>query len=92
MDTQIGSSSTVKLNLPSGILANAEAESKRIGISLQDFIRMLMGTYFANANSIRAVSRDQALYDRAQQEIQAGKYTEVKNKQELDAYLDKLIQ
>lgn len=84
------SSSTIKLNVSSGILANAEAEARRIGISLQDFIRMLMATYFANTQSVRAVSRDQALYNQAQTEIQSGSFTPVKNKKELNKYLDNL--
>ncbi len=82
--------STIKLNLPSGILQNAQAESRRIGISLQDFIRMLMATYFANAGAIRAVSRNQALFDRAQQEIKKGEYTRIPNKTALNTYLDTL--
>ncbi|HLD24872.1 MAG TPA: hypothetical protein VJB96_03040 [Patescibacteria group bacterium] len=57
MNTQTVSSATVKVNLPSGILAHAEGEAARIGISLQDFIRMLMATYFAQARAIQAVSR-----------------------------------
>lgn len=84
------SSSTIKLNVSSGILSNAEAEARRIGISLQDFIRMLMATYFANAQSVRSISRDQALYDRAQQEIKNGSYTRVENHRELEGYLKKL--
>jgi hypothetical protein len=67
---QIPTSSTIKINVSSGILGHAEAEARRIGISLQDFIRMLMATYFANAQSVRAVSRDSALYDQAQKEIE----------------------
>ena len=51
------SSTTVKVNVPAGILAHAELEASRIGISLQDFIRMLMATYFAQARAIQAVSR-----------------------------------
>lgn len=84
------SSTTIKLNVSSGILENAETEARRIGISLQDFIRMLMATYFANAQSIRVVSRDQALYDQAQNEIQSGSFIRVKNKRELKGYLNNL--
>lgn len=87
---QSSTSTTIKLNVSSGILANAEAEARRIGISLQDFIRMLMATYFANTQSVRAVSRDQALYDRAQNEIKSGSFTGVKNQRELGDYLNKL--
>ena len=90
MNTQTPVSSNVKINLPSGILQNAQSEASRIGISLQDFIRMLMATYFANSRSIRTISRDQTLLDRAQEEIQRGQYTRVGNKKELTAYLDSL--
>lgn len=90
MSTSAVSSSTVKLNLPTGILQNAQEESRRIGISLQDFIRMLMGTYFANSNSIRAVSRDQSLFDQAQEEIKKGEFTKVKTSKKLNEYLDTL--
>ncbi|MEK7543739.1 MAG: hypothetical protein AAB557_02640 [Patescibacteria group bacterium] len=83
-------SSTIKLNVSSGILANADAEARRIGISLQDFIRMLMATYFANTQSVRAVSRDQSLYEQARNEIQSGSFVRVKNKRELNEYLNKL--
>lgn len=84
------SSSTIKINVPAGILHNAQNEARRIGISLQDFIRMLMATYFANFGSIRMISRDQALWDRAQEEIKTGQYTSVKNRKELNTYLDAL--
>jgi len=90
MSVQTIPSSTVKINVPAGILHNAQTEAHRIGISLQDFIRMLMATYFANAASVRAVSRDQSLWERAQEEIKSGQYTTVKTKKELHAYLDSL--
>ena len=84
------SSSTVKLNLPTGILYNAKKESLRIGISLQDFIRMLMATYFANAGSVRALSRDQTLYNRAQQEIHDRKFITIETDTQLRDYLHNL--
>lgn len=90
MSLQATPSSTIKINVPAGILHNAQSEAQRIGISLQDFIRMLMATYFANAASIRTISRDQALWERAQEEVKSGQYTAVKNKKELHAYLDAL--
>ncbi|KKU83630.1 hypothetical protein A2973_02745 [Candidatus Gottesmanbacteria bacterium RIFCSPLOWO2_01_FULL_49_10] len=90
MNTQQKASSTIKINVPAGILHNAQSEARRIGISLQDFIRMLMATYFAHSPSIRAISRDQALWDRAQEEIKAGQYRAIKNKKELTTYLDSL--
>ena len=90
MTMQAAPSSTIKINVSTGILQNAQSEARRIGISLQDFIRMLMATYFANASSIRTISRDQALWNRAQEEIKTGQYTPVKNKKELNTYLDSL--
>lgn len=90
MSIQTTPSSTIKINVSAGILRNAQGEARRIGISLQDFIRMLMATYFANANSIRTISRDQALWARSQEEIKTGKYTSVKDKKELNAYLKSL--
>ncbi|KKU87856.1 MAG: hypothetical protein UY16_C0017G0014 [Candidatus Gottesmanbacteria bacterium GW2011_GWA2_47_9] len=84
------SSATIKVNLPAGILGNAKEEARRIGISVQDFIRMLMATYFANAGSVRALTRDQELYNRAQKEIREGKFTTVNNKAELEVYLNRL--
>ena len=90
MKLQTTPSSTVKINVPAGILHNAQTEARRIGISLQDFIRMLMATYFANSGSIRMISRSQAVWDRAQEEIKSGQYTTVKNKTELHDYLDSL--
>lgn len=85
------SATTIKVNLSTGILQNAQAESERIGISLQDFIRMLMGTYFSNASSIRAISKDQVLLERAQSELARGEYTEVNNPKELQKRLDDLV-
>lgn len=55
MNTQATTSSTIKINLSSGILRNAQNEAERIGISLQDFIRMLMASYFANPEGIRSM-------------------------------------
>lgn len=88
MSTQ--TSSTIKLNLPTGILTNAQGEAKRIGISIQDFIRMLMSTYFANPTSIRSISREQALIDRAELDIKNGNYTEITSKKQFDAHFKKL--
>jgi antitoxin component of RelBE/YafQ-DinJ toxin-antitoxin module len=84
-------SATIKINLSSGILQNAQAEAERIGITVQDFIRMLMGTYFSNANSIQAISRDQYLLKRAQSELMGGAYTEINNAKELQKHLDDLL-
>lgn len=83
-------SSTIKINLPPGIRGHAQEEAKRIGISLQDFIRTLLATYFANARSIRMMPRDQELFNRAKREIQTGAYTEIRSKKELRAYFDRL--
>lgn len=88
MSTQ--TSSTIKLNLPSGILNNAQGEAKRIGISIQDFIRMLLANHFANIAPTRSISRDQAIYDQAMDDIQNGRYTDVSTPEELKKYLDSL--
>ena len=90
MNTQQSTSSTIKINVSAGILRNAQHEARRIGISLQDFIRMLMATYFANATSVRAITRDQRLWEKTQEEINSGQYTTVKNKTELHDYLESL--
>jgi hypothetical protein len=90
MNTQTTSSTTVKINVPAGMMQNAKREASRIGISLQDFIRMVMATYFARGESIRALSRDQALFDQAQKDIREGKYTTIESKKELDEYFDSL--
>ena len=84
------SSATIKLNVPSGILSNAQQEAQRIGISLQDFIRMLMATYFARSESVRSISRDQVLLEKAKREIRAQKYTQVTSTAELKNYLASL--
>lgn len=73
---------TIKLNLSAGILENAKQEADRIGISLQDFIRMLMGNYFA--------SKDVSLLARAREEIEDGKYTTIDTSGELKKYLKNL--
>ena len=90
MGSQSVSSSTIKLNLPAGILRNAQNEAKRIGISLQDFIRMLMANYFAGFGPVKTVSRDQALYERALGEINRGEYTKISSKKEFDEFFRKL--
>jgi len=90
MNTQTLSSSTIKLNLSSGIFRHASEEADRIGISLQDFIRMLMATYFAHARSLSAISRDQVLLEQAQDDIRNGKYTKIQNKKDLNMYFDNL--
>lgn len=80
-------SSTVKINLSEGILRNSAAEAERIGISLQDFIRLLLATYFSRSEGILNVSRDKILLDNAKREIKEGKYKEFKNTQELSTHL-----
>ncbi len=87
---QSASSATIKISVPSGIHRNAQREAQKIGISLQDFIRMLMAMYFARSAPTDMFSRDQALWERAREEIKNGQYISVKNKQELRAYLDAL--
>lgn len=90
MNIQKQPSSTIKLNIPSGILQHAKNESTRIGISLQDFIRMLMATYFANGGSIRALSHDFAFFNQAQKEIQEGKFTTTASPKEINEHLQSL--
>jgi len=80
-------SATIKINLPAGILANARQEAERIGISVQDFIRMLMATYFSRAESIQAVSRDRVLWERGKKEVAGGKFVAVEDAQELERLL-----
>lgn len=83
-------SSTIKLNLQEGLLENASREARRIGISLQDFIRMLMATYFSRSEAIRTISRDQILLERAQNEIKNGKFTAISSPKNLEDYLNGL--
>jgi len=90
MNTQGVSSTTIKINLPQGILQNSKEEADRIGISIQDFIRMLMATYFANSRTISSIKKDEYLYDRAQSEIKHKQYHEVENADDLDTYFDTL--
>ena len=84
------SSSTIKLNLPSGIFRNAKQEADRIGISLQDFIRMLMGSYFANSYGVNSASKNSTLLSEAKKEIAESEYTVINNTQDLDKYLKTL--
>ena len=90
MNTIAPSSTTLKINLPNGILANARAESIRIGVSVQDFVRTLLTTYFAHAPSIRAVSKGQVLYQDALSDLKNNHYQTVKKATELKTYLDSL--
>lgn len=83
-------SSTIKLNLPSGILNNAQGEAKRIGISIQDFIRMLIANHFANNAPVRPSSREQMLYNQAMDDIRNGRYTSITTKKQLQEHLDSL--
>lgn len=73
---------TIKLNLSVGILQNATQEAKKIGVSVQDFIRMLMGSYFASKSS--------SLFVKANKEIAAGEYTVIDNSKDLTKYLKTL--
>jgi len=81
------SSATIKVNIPDGILRNSEQEASRIGISVQDFIRLLLATYFSRSESIQAISRDAILLKGAQQEIGAGQYSELGNANDLQEHL-----
>ena len=84
------SSATIKLNLPLGIKKNTQKEAARIGISLQDFIRMLLATYFSRSESISCISRDKILWLKAKKEIKAGEYRKITNSKELKEYLSNL--
>lgn len=90
MNITSATSSTIKLNLPAGILANARTESERIGISVQDFVRMLLATYFAHAPSIKAISKEQTLYQEALDDLNNGRYHTVESAKELNIYFDSL--
>ncbi|MBU0978404.1 MAG: hypothetical protein ABIJ03_03575 [Patescibacteria group bacterium] len=90
MNTNIATSTTIKLNLPAGILQNTQIESKRIGISIQDFVRMLLATYFAHAPSLTAINHDRVLYQEALKDIKHGCFTDVSNVEELNYYLQTL--
>ena len=81
------SSSTIKINLSSGLKKNASFEASRIGISIQDFIRVLLSTYFAKSEAINAISQDKSLLKNAKQEIEAGRYTKINASRELEKYL-----
>ena len=83
-------SSTIKLNLSGGILENSRSEARRIGISLQDFIRMLMATYFSRSEAIQTISRDQILLKQARDEIESSQYTAVSDSKALKNYLHKI--
>jgi len=68
-------------------LQNSAKEADRIGISLQDFIRMLLATYFSRSEAISSISRDGVLLDNAKREIKEKKYVEFTNIKELKEYL-----
>ena len=90
MNNQSQSATTVKINVPIGMLQNARMESQRIGISVQDFIRMLLATYFAHAPSIKAIVSDDERYQQALKEISSGKFSTVKSHKELSDHLQSL--
>ena len=80
-------SSTIKVNLPQGILQNSTTEAERIGISLQDFIRLLLATYFSRSQGIMNVSRDRVFLDNAKREIEKGEYKQFNSGEKLADYL-----
>jgi hypothetical protein len=82
-------SSTIKVNLHAGLVKNAQREASRIGISLQDFIRMLLGNYFAKP-VFEKEEYYQKLLDQAHADIQAGRYTTVRTAKELNKHLNSL--
>jgi hypothetical protein len=88
MGTQ--TSTTIKVNLQPAMIKNADAEAKRIGLSLQDFIRMLLGSYFSRSAGGYIAQEDRNILENARQEIREGKYTTIKTSKELGKYLDSL--
>lgn len=90
MNNQSLSATTVKVNVPNSMLQNARMESQRIGISVQDFIRMLLATYFAHAPSLKAISPDEEKYQRALHDISVGNISTVRSQSELSAHLKSL--
>jgi hypothetical protein len=83
-------SSTIKINLSSGLKKNASFEANRIGISVQDFIRMLLSTYFAKSDAIMAISQDNNLLKNAKQEIKSNNYSIINSSKQLNKHLLKL--
>lgn len=90
MNTTVATSSTVKLNLPVSILRNTQAESERIGISVQDFIRMLLASYFAHTPSLKASSSDETRYHQALREVAEKVYTVVSDEKGVTEHLSKI--
>ena len=90
MNSSTTTSTTVKLNVSAGMLQNAQSEASRIGISVQDFIRMLLATYFAHGPSIHALTPDDQKYQQALHDIQAGRYTVIKDRKQLAKHLSDL--
>ncbi len=80
-------SSTIKINLSVGLKDNILSEANRIGISIQDFIRMLLSTYFAKTESINSISQDKILLNQAKKEIKAKKYVSINSSKELEDHL-----
>lgn len=70
------SSAQIKISIPEGIYQNSEAEAQRIGISVQDFIRMLLATYFARSEKIAHLVSETKLLSNAQKEVQSGQVSE----------------
>lgn len=81
---------TVKINLSTDLKTLVEKEASRIGFSLQDFVRMMLGTYFSRIEALGKPTYEERLYQEALEDVAAGRYTTVKNKKELKKYLDSL--
>lgn len=82
---------TVKINLSTDLKRLAEKEASKIGFSLQDFMRMTLGSYFTVRPLPRRLSREEELYVKALADIEAGRYSTCKNAKELVKYLDSLV-
>ena len=70
------SSPTIKVNLREVLLYNSIHKGHRIGISVQDFMRLLLTTYFSRSEAIVSLSREKLLLETAHQEVAEGNYTE----------------
>ncbi len=87
MDQISTTTTTLKVSLADGLLHNSQTEATRIGISVQDFIRLLLASYFAQSESLTAIKRDKALIERAQQELATRQYTEFKSSAKFQEHL-----
>ena len=81
---------TVKINLSTDLKRLAEKEAGRIGFSLQDFMRMMLGSHFAKPVLPTKLSLEEELYLRALPDIESGRCKSFKSGKELVEYLHTL--